>query len=114
LPVNQWPQLIQSLLDNVTSSDNPLLRQASLVSIGFVCETTNPEVLKGQANDILTAVVQGARKEEENQEVRLAAVRALYNSLEFIRENFESEVKMLTYFTFTFYNLHYTNMLPIV
>ncbi|CAO3657774.1 unnamed protein product [Umbelopsis ramanniana] len=91
LPVNQWPQLIQSLLDNVTSSDNPLLRQASLVSIGFVCETTNPDVLKGQANDILTAVIQGARKEEENQEVRLAAVRALYNSLEFIRENFESE-----------------------
>jgi importin subunit beta-1 len=91
LPVNQWPQLIQTLLDNVTS-ENPLLRQASLIAIGFVCETTNPEVLKSQANDILTAVVQGARKEEENQEVRLAAVRALYNSLEFIRENFESEV----------------------
>lgn len=92
LPANQWPQLIQTLLDNVTSSDNSLLRQASLVCIGFICETTNPEILKNQANDILTAVVQGARKEEENQEVRLAAVRALYNSLEFIRENFESEV----------------------
>ncbi|CAO3677794.1 unnamed protein product [Umbelopsis vinacea] len=93
LPANQWPQLIQTLLDNVTSSDNSLLRQASLVCIGFICETTNPEILKNQANDILTAVVQGARKEEENQEVRLAAVRALYNSLEFIRENFESETE---------------------
>lgn len=92
--------MIQILLDNVTTTDNALLKQASLVTIGFVCETTNPEVLKNQANDILTAVVQGARKEEENQEVRLAAVRALYNSLEFIRENFESEVSLLWFMAY--------------
>lgn len=51
-----------------------------------------PEILSTRSNEILTAVVQGARKEETNTEVNLAAMRALYNSLEFVRENFEREV----------------------
>jgi len=48
--------------------------------------------LSARSNEILTAVVQGARKEETNPDVNLAAMRALYNSLEFVRENFEREV----------------------
>lgn len=45
-----------------------------------------------RANEILTAVVHGARKEEPSPEVQLAATQALFNSLVFIRENFEREV----------------------
>jgi len=48
-------------------------------------------LLAQQSNPILTAVVQGARKEEPSDQVRLAALQALYNSLEFVRENFERE-----------------------
>jgi importin subunit beta-1 len=44
-----------------------------------------------RANEILTAVIHGARKEEPSSDVQLAAIHALYNSLEFIRENFERE-----------------------
>jgi importin subunit beta-1 len=36
--------------------------------------------------------MQGARKEEESPEVQLAAIHALFNSLEFVRSNFEREV----------------------
>jgi importin subunit beta-1 len=36
--------------------------------------------------------VQGARSDETNKEVKLAAMRALYNSLDFVRDNFEREV----------------------
>jgi hypothetical protein len=53
-----------------------------------------PEVLAAQSNEILTAVVSGARKEEPSPEVQLAAVNALYNSLEFVRANFEREVRL--------------------
>jgi importin subunit beta-1 len=38
-------------------------------------------------------VIQGARKEEPSQKVRHTALTALYNSLEFVRENFEKEVE---------------------
>lgn len=51
-----------------------------------------PEILTLRANEILTAVIHGARKEEPSSEVQLAAIHALFNSLEFIRENFEREV----------------------
>jgi importin subunit beta-1 len=47
--------------------------------------------LTSQANSILTAVVQGARKDEPSEAVRLAAIGALYNSLAFIEDNFKRE-----------------------
>jgi importin subunit beta-1 len=50
-------------------------------------------VLSVRADEILTAVVHGARKEEPSTDVQLAAMQALYNSLSFIRENFEREVR---------------------
>jgi importin subunit beta-1 len=52
----------------------------------------DPEIVAARSNEILTAVVQGARKEETNRDVQMAAMSALYNSLEFIRDNFEREV----------------------
>lgn len=48
-------------------------------------------MLSAQSNEILTAVIQGARKEETSPEVQLAALQALYNSLEFVRANFDRE-----------------------
>lgn len=48
-------------------------------------------VLTAQSNEILTAVVHGARKEEPSSAVQLAAIQALLNSLEFVAENFERE-----------------------
>ncbi|KAI7885067.1 ARM repeat-containing protein [Lichtheimia hyalospora FSU 10163] len=91
LPMGQWLDLIRLLLDNITNTDNADLKISTLEAIGYVCEATNPIVLAAQSNEILTAVVQGARKEEQNSQVRLAALRALINSLEFVRSNFERE-----------------------
>ena len=51
-----------------------------------------PEILTLRANEILTAVIHGARKEEPSHDVQLAAIHALFNSLEFVRDNFEREV----------------------
>ncbi|KAG2226727.1 hypothetical protein INT45_001074, partial [Circinella minor] len=91
LPLQEWPDLIRIVLENVTNTDNAALKMATLQAIGYVCEATDPVCLQRQSNEILTAVVQGARKEEQDQEVRLAAIRALNNSLEFVKENFERE-----------------------
>jgi importin subunit beta-1 len=90
IPRNEWPDLMNILIANV-SVDNKNLRQATLQAIGFICESTHPDALVAQANAILTAVAQGARKEEPEVSVRLAAIQSLYNALEFIRGNFEKE-----------------------
>lgn len=91
LPTGQWPELMDRLVSNVNQGNAAHVKQASLQAIGYICETVDPEVLAGQSNQILTAVVKGANKDEPSHAVRLAAISALYDSLDFIRENFERE-----------------------
>jgi importin subunit beta-1 len=112
LPNQQWPELVNLLLSFVNNAQNVNLRIATLQAIGYICETIvgtpilppcaslcakelrqAPEILKLRANEILTAVVQGARREEPSTDVQLAAIKALYNSLDFIKDNFEREVR---------------------
>ena len=91
LPQNQWPELIQGLVNNVTTSGNDPLRQSSLEALGYICEEIETAALEPQSNLILTAVVHGMRKDETNLDVRLAGTTALLNALDFVRANFETQ-----------------------
>ncbi|KAL0578066.1 karyopherin Kap95 [Marasmius crinis-equi] len=92
LPNGEWQDLIEILLGFVNNQTNDAnLKIATLQAIGFICEQIKPEILALRSNEILTAVIHGARKEEPSQEVQLAAIHALYNSLEFVRDNFDRE-----------------------
>lgn len=93
IPRNQWPELMQSLVQSVNQGDDHQ-KQASLQTIGFICDIPDSDLrqsLGAYSNAILTAVVQGARKEEPNNDVRNAAMSALGDSLEFVRSNFANE-----------------------
>ncbi|KAI0204261.1 armadillo-type protein [Astrocystis sublimbata] len=93
LPRDQWPELMGTLVQNV-SGGAPHQKQASLTCIGYICDSQDAELrtaLVAHSNAILTAVVQGARKEETNQEIRLSAIYALGDSLEFVGNNFKHE-----------------------
>lgn len=97
----------------MNNSPNANLKIATLQTIGYICESIvrrlsngrliaspfsqKPEILSLRSNEILTAVIHGARKDEPSSDVQLAAVHALYNSLEFVRENFEREVRHVKY-----------------
>ncbi|KAH7341815.1 armadillo-type protein [Rhizoctonia solani] len=91
VPAEQWPDLITQLLAFASDASNVGLRMNALTAIGQICEVVPPSSLSTRSNEILTAVVQGARREEPSAEVQSAAVAALLNSLEFIRDNFERE-----------------------
>ena len=93
IPRNQWPELMPQLVENVGNGPDSL-KQASLVTIGFICESEDSalrEALTLLSNSILTAVVQGARKEEPNPDVRFAGITALSDSIEFVKTNFDNE-----------------------
>lgn len=93
LPRNEWPELMPQLVRNV-GDGSPSLKQTSLTTIGYICDSDDDDLrasLNQHSNAILTAVVQGARKEEENLDVRFAAMQALSDSLEFVKSNFENE-----------------------
>jgi len=105
LPKGQWPTLIQLLLANVTAAETtPLVKQASLETLGFICEDIDAAAIKEQSNLILTAVIQGMKRtgdpaqfgtrkfqDDLEAQVVLAAATALYNALEFVKENFQKE-----------------------
>ncbi|KXH55234.1 hypothetical protein CSAL01_07799 [Colletotrichum salicis] len=93
LPRSQWQDLMGILVKNI-SEGGEHQKQASLTTIGYICESQDPDLrtaLIAHSNAILTAVVQGARKEETSLEVRLAAITALGDSLEFVGNNFKHE-----------------------
>ncbi|EMG46642.1 KAP95 Importin subunit beta-1 [Candida maltosa Xu316] len=93
LPRGEWKSLIQTIVEN-TKTDNPEnVKRSSLLAIGYICESSdpnNPNILN-QANGILIAIVQGVQSNEPSKQVRLTALNALVNSLEFIKFNFETE-----------------------
>ncbi|CAF3312148.1 unnamed protein product [Rotaria sp. Silwood2] len=92
IPRGQWQDLIKRLVDNVTTvgrADN--VREASLEALGYICQDIDSNVLEPQSNLILTALIYGMRKEETNDNVRLAAITALLNSLEFTKNNFQND-----------------------
>ncbi|KAJ1542849.1 hypothetical protein HK096_009022, partial [Nowakowskiella sp. JEL0078] len=96
LPNDEWPTLVDSLLQNVAvGSENVSLKESTLNTIGYVCEALELEDVisldQPQASKILTAVCQGAHPNEKNTAVRLAALKALSNSIAFIKANFEVE-----------------------
>ncbi|KAI5077587.1 hypothetical protein GOP47_0007411 [Adiantum capillus-veneris] len=97
LPLREWPELVSSLLANMGTpqAQKPAqLKQATLETLGYVCEEIPSEVLaQEQVNSILTAVVQGMNTSEINNDVRLAATRALYNALDFAQNNFDNDME---------------------
>ncbi|GAB4858524.1 Importin subunit beta-1 [Ancistrocladus abbreviatus] len=93
LPQKQWPELIGSLLSNIHQLP-PHVKQATLETLGYMCEEVSPDVLdQDQVNKILTAVVQGMNSSEANNDVRLAATHALYNALGFAQANFNNDME---------------------
>lgn len=70
---------------------SPGLKQCTLQALGYVCEEMrSADLEQGQVNTMLTAIVQGMRKEEPDNEIRLAATNALFNALQFSNENFKN------------------------
>lgn len=93
LPRNEWPTLIPTIIEN-TKSDKPAqVKRSCLLTIGYICESADandPQIL-AQSNGILIAIVQGVQASEPSTQVRLTALNALSNSLQFIKLNFQRE-----------------------
>jgi importin subunit beta-1 len=67
------------------------LREATLQSLGYICENISPEIMSLASNHILTAVVRGMQAQESENNVKLAAVKTLTFALEFSEQNWKNE-----------------------
>lgn len=91
VPEKMWNELVPMLVQNITSNQGgDFLRQSSFEALGYVCEEC-PDALQEHSNNVLTAIHNGMRAEEKNHDIKLAATKALANSLEFVKANMERE-----------------------
>ena len=72
---------------------------AALKTLGFICEDIQPEALEKSSDSILSAVIQGIRRETQNVEMIVAAGDALFNCLKFIEKNFNNPQEVLVSFS---------------
>lgn len=94
IPRGCWPGLITTLVGNVTNpASTEMTKESTLQAIGYVCQDVEHRFLEESANEILTAIVHGMRRDETSNQVRLAATRALNNSLEFTKANFDKDAE---------------------
>lgn len=93
LPLGQWSDLMKLMVDNTNPSQPENVKRASLLALGYICESADPQsqTLIAESNNILIAIVQGAQPTETSKTVRLAALNALADSLIFIKNNMERE-----------------------
>ena len=91
LPNKNWDSILPWLSEQITKPDNEqntTLKEASLETIGYICQDVAQEYVESYTSDVLTAIVHGM-KAGTNMETKLAGANAMYNSLEFIKTNFE-------------------------
>ena len=53
--------------------------------------------MEESANEILTAILHGMRRDEPSIQVRLAATTALFNSLELVRDDERNYIMQVNY-----------------
>jgi len=92
LPRGMWPGLVSTLVQNVTNpASTEMMKESTLQAIGYICQDVEHRWMEESANEILTAIVHGMRRDEASNTVRLAATTALFNSLEFTNANFSRD-----------------------
>src|SRR5262245_48954813 len=82
------------VLSELVTNPNSAVHQkkAALEGIEFICEDIPASAVSKYANMVLTALVAGARGEENNA-VRRAAMSALGGAIRFFNDNFKQEAE---------------------
>ena len=88
-PQKRWPEIIQILVQNATNQ-NLAFKEASLTTLGYVCDGLDPSILStSEVDSILTAIAASMMGTEENKEIKIIALKAFKNSIKFAKKNFE-------------------------
>lgn len=91
IPLNSWPEILSILVTNAGNS-NPSYKQASIITLGYICEELNRNHLaKQQSDQILTAIADNLSADMVDLEIKVDALKALSYALKFAGPNFEND-----------------------
>ena len=93
LPTGAWPEILTVLVTNAGNT-HPAYKQASLLTLGYICEDFLPgTVSPAQIASILTAVANSLSLTESNPYIKLDALKALSSILPLARDNFTNTLE---------------------
>lgn len=90
IPAGKWPDLIDALTFNIISNPALHVKEASLQTLGYICEQI-PENLDKKSGQILNAISVGLSAEQKSVEIRQVATQALVDALGFAKSNMAQE-----------------------
>lgn len=90
VPKGDWPDILSILVTNA-GNVNPAFKEASLMTLGFICEALpRGSVNKEQSDAILTAIVANMTPDLTAEDIKIVAIQALKNSLQIAEANFQN------------------------
>jgi len=91
IPLNAWPEILSILVTNAGNS-NPSYKQASIITLGYICEELDrTHLAKQQSDQILTAIADNLSADMLDPEIKVDALKALSYALKFAGPNFEND-----------------------
>ena len=85
-----WPELLPSLTDNSFNQDINM-KLSAIEALGYVCEELNPKSIDSSNVDkIMNALIQNLIKEQNNVQVILQLLKALYYAIRLAQKNFQN------------------------
>ena len=85
----QWREIIKILVTNA-ANQNLAFKEASLMTLGYICDGLDSAVLDVEEIDsILSAIALSMTPTETNLDIKTIAFRAFKNSLRFAKKNFD-------------------------
>eukprot|EP01039_Chlorochromonas_danica_P012809 gene12809-14747_t len=93
LPSNLWPALLPTVFHNISSPEiSDQTKVSSLETLGYMCDAMKVKIDPQSVNQILGSIIEGMRADRRD-DIRLAAVVAMNNSLGFTDTNFDNETE---------------------
>lgn len=84
-----WPEIINNLCTH-SSSEDLKIRQSSLITLGYICEEIDGEVLgNDNTNLVISALLESLEANENNPALMQITMQATYHSIDFAENIFE-------------------------
>ena len=85
-----WPELLPSLTNNAFNQDINM-KLSAIEALGYVCEELNPKSIDSSNVDkIMNALIQNLIKEQDNEQVIIQLLKALYYAIRLAQKNFQN------------------------
>lgn len=110
-PTKDWPDLLKKLYNDAISK-NVEFQKVAITTIGYICEKLATNKLQPNSEEIdtiMAGIATGLSDEQTNEEIRLASIKGLLDSIPFFKDLLKQEGVREHFLTLILKNCAHTN-----